>query len=58
MSQTSNSSANEDSDRETRRNGGSVSEPKKRISLDWWTVLAALLAALLVKVGALPAIPW
>ena len=35
-----------------------MSEPKSRISLDWWTVLAALAAALLVKVGLLPAIPW
>jgi hypothetical protein len=35
-----------------------MSEPKRRISKDWWTVLAALAAALLVKVGILPAIPW
>jgi hypothetical protein len=44
--------------RRARANGGSMSEPKRRISLDWWTVLAALAAALLVKVGLLPAIPW
>jgi hypothetical protein len=35
-----------------------MSERKKRISLDWWTVLAALAAVVLVKVGVLPAIPW
>ena len=42
----------------TPRDGGSMSERKKRISLDWWTVLAALAAVVLVKVGVLPAIPW
>jgi hypothetical protein len=30
----------------------------KRISLDWWSVLAALGAVVLVKSGILPAIPW
>jgi hypothetical protein len=54
MSQTLNST---NADR-TRDRGGSMSEARKRISLDWWTVLAAFAAALLVKVGALPAIPW
>jgi hypothetical protein len=34
-------------------------EPKRsRISHDWWTVIAALLATALIKVGLLPAIPW
>jgi hypothetical protein len=41
-----------------RDRGGSMPEARKRISLDWWTVLAAFAAALLVKVGVLPAIPW
>ena len=41
-----------------RDRGGSMSEARKRISLDWWTVFAAFAAALLVKVGLLPAIPW
>jgi hypothetical protein len=30
----------------------------KRISLDWWTVIAALAAAAIVKAGILPNIPW
>jgi hypothetical protein len=30
----------------------------KRISLDWWTVLAALAAVTLIKVGFIPAIRW
>ena len=58
MSQNPKSSARADRDRQPRRDGGTVPEPKNRLSLDWWTVLAALAAALLVKVGALPAIPW
>lgn len=45
-------------DADTRRGGGTMPEAKKRISLDWWTVLAAFAAALLVKVGILPAVPW
>jgi hypothetical protein len=40
------------------RDGGTMPEGTKRISLDWWTVLAALAAAVLVKAGVLPAIPW
>jgi hypothetical protein len=42
----------------SRGRGGSMPGARSRISLDWWTVLAAFAAALLVKVGALPAIPW
>jgi hypothetical protein len=30
----------------------------KRISLDWWTVIAALAATAIVKAGILPDIPW
>jgi hypothetical protein len=29
-----------------------------RISLDWWTVIAALAAAALIKVGMIPNVPW
>jgi len=29
-----------------------------RMSLDWWSVVLALLAAALVKAGVLPHIPW
>jgi len=45
-------------DRNRDHGGGSMPDSSKRISLDWWTVLAAFAAALLVKVGVLPAIPW
>jgi hypothetical protein len=30
----------------------------KKISMDWWSVIVALAAALLVWSGALPHIPW
>jgi hypothetical protein len=30
----------------------------RTLSLDWWTVIAALSAAALIKVGLLPRIPW
>ena len=30
----------------------------KRISLDWWTVIAALAAAAIVEAGILPNISW
>jgi hypothetical protein len=30
----------------------------RRISHDWWTVIAALTATALIKAGLLPAIPW
>jgi hypothetical protein len=29
-----------------------------KLSLDWWSVVLALLAAALVKAGVLPHIPW
>jgi len=58
MSQSPQPSTSTNRARDARRGGGSMSEPKRRISKDWWTVLAALAAALLVKVGLLPAIPW
>lgn len=30
----------------------------RKLSLDWWSVIAALVAALLIKTGAVPRIPW
>jgi hypothetical protein len=33
-------------------------EAKKTLSPDWWAVLAALAAAVLVKAGAIRRIPW
>jgi hypothetical protein len=30
----------------------------KRISLDWWAVLAALAAAALIKAGLVPNVAW
>ena len=30
----------------------------KKISLDWWSVIVSLAAALLVRLGELPHIPW
>ena len=35
-----------------------MSERKFSLSIDWWSVLLALLAAILVKLGVLPHIPW
>jgi len=32
--------------------------PKWRISLDEWAVIAALVLALLVRMGILPRVPW
>jgi hypothetical protein len=31
---------------------------RSRISHDWWAVIAALAAVVLVKAGILPNIPW
>jgi hypothetical protein len=31
---------------------------RSRISLDWWAVIASLVATVLVKVGLVSAIPW
>ena len=31
---------------------------KKRLSLDWWAVIAALALTLGIKLGALAHIPW
>ena len=30
----------------------------KKLSLDWWSVLIALSAAVLIHLGWLPRIPW
>jgi hypothetical protein len=29
-----------------------------KLSLDWWSVIAALGAAAIVKLGVLPHVPW
>jgi hypothetical protein len=29
-----------------------------RLSLDWWSVIAALAAAAVIKLGVLPHVPW
>jgi hypothetical protein len=29
-----------------------------RLSLDWWSVIAALGAAVLIRLGVLPHVPW
>jgi hypothetical protein len=34
------------------------SKTMRRISLDWWTVIAALAATAIVKAGILPNISW
>ena len=31
---------------------------KRRISMDWWTVIAALGAVALIKAGVFARIPW
>jgi hypothetical protein len=33
-------------------------KPNIRLSLDWWSVIAALGAAVIVKLGVLPHVPW
>ena len=33
-------------------------ERKRSLSLDWWAVIAALGAAMLVRLGLVPRIPW
>jgi hypothetical protein len=35
-----------------------MSSQSKRISIDWWAVIAALGAAVLVKAHLLPHVPW
>jgi hypothetical protein len=30
----------------------------RKLSLDWWAVIAALGCAALIRLGALPRIPW
>ena len=36
----------------------STTKPVSRISLDTWAVLIALLAAALIRAGAIPHVPW
>jgi hypothetical protein len=33
-------------------------KPSSKLSIDWWSVITALGAALLIKLGILPHIPW
>ena len=40
------------------QNAPSSPRPAPRLSLDTWAVLIALLAAILIRVGAIPRIPW
>lgn len=37
---------------------GEIAPPRKRISLDTWAVLFALVAAVLIRTGILKHIPW
>jgi hypothetical protein len=33
-------------------------QSKPALSLDWWAVIVSLCAALLIRTGILPRIPW
>jgi hypothetical protein len=35
-----------------------MSSLKWKLTLDWWAVILALLAAVLIRTGVLPHIPW
>jgi len=37
---------------------GTSKEEPVRVSLDWWAVLAAALAVILIKTGLVSGIPW
>jgi hypothetical protein len=43
---------------QTCRYTGEAMRPKAVLSLDWWSVIAALGAAAIVKLGFLPHVPW
>jgi hypothetical protein len=43
---------------DTYPGGTRMSNGSRRISLDWWTVIAALAAAGLIKAGLIPNVPW
>jgi hypothetical protein len=34
------------------------STPKRKLSLDTWAVLLALFAAVLIRLGVIPHVPW
>jgi hypothetical protein len=35
-----------------------IAKPASRLSLDTWAVLVALLAAVLIRFGIIPRVPW
>ena len=43
---------------QTCRYTGETMRQKVVLSLDWWSVIAALAAAAVVKLGFLPHVPW
>ena len=43
---------------QTCRYTGEAMRQKVVLSLDWWSVIAALAAAAIVKLGFLPHVPW
>jgi len=43
---------------ETVDKGWAMTDFRSKVSVDWWSVIAALTAAILVKVGVFSRIPW
>ena len=40
------------------QNPDNCMQPPLKLSVDWWSVITALAAAVLIKFGVLPHIPW